>query len=259
MMNDDELRASIGRLDPLGSSEDDGVSIPHSSPEARELLETIMATPSATKEAQQPIPTRPPEPAPGGPGAALLLAGATALLVVGVLAGLVIAGNNSGQGEQRDLVLRDGDFLVPVEEQDVLSDDPASVLNLTAAEEDLFASCLRPDASVVAQSQIAFLGTVVSSEGGVVTLMVEEAYVGTEADSVTLSAPEGLEALIGGVAWQVGEAYLVSASAGTGGVPAELGGTEAETEGSGSVNYCGLTGLATADLQAFYDEAFGGS
>ncbi len=71
------------------------------------------------------------------------------------------------------------------------------------------------------------------------TPVVDEAYRGVDAGAVTLVAPEGLEALIGGVAWQVGRPYLVSAS-------------------DGVVHYCGQTGPATTELQAIYDAAFAG-
>ncbi len=59
------------------------------------------------------------------------------------------------------------------------------------------------------------------------------------AGAVTLIAPEGLEALIGGVAWEVGRSYIVSAS-------------------DGVVHYCGQTGPATPELQTIYDAAFAG-
>src|SRR5690606_30842071 len=52
-------------------------------------------------------------------------------------------------------------------------------------------------------------------------------------------APAGMEALIGGIPFEEGGSYLITAYDGT-------------------VNYCGFSGPATADLRAAFDEAFGG-
>lgn len=245
-MNDDELRDQLGRLDPLAESELNGDSItPYSSPQARELLENIMATPQSTKEKTEAQST----PQPSSQSRMPALAGAAAMFVVAAIAGFIFFGGSNADSE----VAQPGDPDEEQVEEGQPGEGDGSVLNLTAVEEDLFASCMRVEPTIIAQSQIAFRGTVVSAEAGVVELTVDDAYVGIDAESVILSAPEGLEALIGGVAWEVGEAYLVSASSGPG-VPSELGGTP--TEGSGTVNYCGQTGPATGELQALYDEAF---
>ena len=50
-------------------------------------------------------------------------------------------------------------------------------------------------------------------------------------------APEGLEALIGGVTFEPGQQYLITAT-------------------DGVVNYCGFSGPATPELQALFDQAF---
>ena len=57
------------------------------------------------------------------------------------------------------------------------------------------------------------------------------------AQMATLVAPEGMEALIGGVTFEPGQQYLISAT-------------------EGVVNYCGLSGPATPELQALFDQAF---
>jgi hypothetical protein len=86
---------------------------------------------------------------------------------------------------------------------------------------------------------LAFAGTATSVEGEVVTLTVDEWFVGGDAVTVRLLAPAGFEALIGGIAFEEGASYLVSATGGT-------------------VNYCGFSGESTPELVALYEEAFGG-
>ena len=55
---------------------------------------------------------------------------------------------------------------------------------------------------------------------------------------MTLQAPAGLEALVGGIDFEVGEQYLITAA-------------------DGVVNYCGYSAPATVDMVAAFDEAFG--
>ena len=76
-----------------------------------------------------------------------------------------------------------------------------------------------------------------SIDGDVVTLTVDEWYQGGDADVVTITAPLGMEALIGGIAFEPGQPYLVSAY-------------------DGVVSYCGMSGPATPELQQMYDDAF---
>ena len=136
------------------------------------------------------------------------------------------------------IAMTGGDDDPEVAEPVTTQPDELTVLELSSGNDDVMASCMVVDASIIAQNQIAFRGTVTMAENGVVQLTVDDAYVGVDEQVVTLSAPEGMEALIGGVAWEVGAPYLVSAWEGT-------------------VNYCGQTGPATPELQAIYDEAFG--
>ncbi|REK13114.1 MAG: hypothetical protein DWQ40_10345 [Actinobacteria bacterium] len=104
---------------------------------------------------------------------------------------------------------------------------------------DAFASCLAPEAEHLRNVPVAFAGIATSVEGETVVLSVDEWYAGGDSATVELFAPEGLEALIGGIDFEVGSEYLISAE-------------------NGTVNYCGLSGEATPELQAMYDEAFGG-
>lgn len=209
-MNDEQLRDRIGHLDP--STRD--VAIPRSSAEAHELLEQIMqtdidtapATPDTAKRRRAPLWL-------AGAAAAVIAAGA-ALVVTGVFDG--------DSGDEPDLA-------------------DAVVLSLGEGQ-DPAASCLRPDATVLAPVPLAFAGTATEVDGERVVLDVTEWYVGTEdevaADTVELTAPAGLEALTGGITFEVGEPYLISAQ-------------------NGVVNYCGLSGPATPQLQAIFEAAFG--
>lgn len=104
-------------------------------------------------------------------------------------------------------------------------------LNVSAA------TCPAVDATIIAQAPIAFKGTVTMHGDGVVQVIVDEAYAGVDAQTVTLTSPPGMEGFLGGVAWDVGSQYLVTAN-------------------SGVVNFCGRSGPATDELQAVFDQAF---
>jgi hypothetical protein len=85
---------------------------------------------------------------------------------------------------------------------------------------------------------VAFEGTVVASEGDSVTLDVDRWFKGGEASQVVLRAPQGLEALIDGIAFEVGSQYLITAT-------------------DGNVNYCGFSAKSTPEMRAAFEEAFG--
>ncbi|MCB9490839.1 MAG: hypothetical protein H6674_02080 [Dehalococcoidia bacterium] len=111
-------------------------------------------------------------------------------------------------------------------------------MELTAGGGDTMASCLAFDPNVLADMPVAFEGTAKNVEGERVTLEVDRWFTGGDADEVVLVAPAGLEALIGGINFEEGEQYLISAT-------------------DGQVNYCGYSGPATADLEAGFEQAFG--
>ena len=110
-------------------------------------------------------------------------------------------------------------------------------LELSLGESDALASCLPVDAATLADMSPAFAATATAVEGETATLSVDRWYAGGTADTVVLTAPAGLEALIAGFDLEVGERYLITATEGT-------------------VNYCGYSGPATPELQALFDEAF---
>ncbi|HWL44907.1 MAG TPA: hypothetical protein VNQ73_18335 [Ilumatobacter sp.] len=219
MTNDDELRDRIARIDP---SPDGLPTEPITSPRARALLESIMTTPLLT---EQPAQQAPPQPArsPRRPSPKRWLGAAAA--VVGLTgAGFGIAATTTG------VFTADA----PVEKP---QPEP-TVMELSTGDTDpSLMSCMMLTPEAIAVSPVAFRAVVDSVAGDVVTLAVDTWYAGGDADIVTLTAPQGMEALIGGLEFQAGQAYLVTAF-------------------DGVVSYCGQTGPATPELQAMFDAAF---
>lgn len=201
-MNEDELRDRLGRLDPVP---DDVPVEPMTTPSSRARLEQIMNTPVSPPTDRPVVP----------PSRNRWLIAAAAALVVLVVAGFAIA----SLGDDADDV----------------ADGPPLVLDLGA--DDPMASCMVPDATILADMSPAFAGTATSIDGEIVTLTVDRWYAGGDAAIVELHAQPGLEALIAGFSFEQGEQYLVTA-------------------GNGTVNFCGYSGPATPELQALFDEAF---
>ena len=117
-------------------------------------------------------------------------------------------------------------------------DTESEPLELAAGGGDSMASCMAFDPAILAEVPLAFEGTATAVDGDEVTLDVDRWFKGGESDEVVLVAPQGLEALIGGIPFEVGGQYLISAT-------------------DGQVNYCGFSGEATSDLQAGFESAFG--
>ena len=111
-------------------------------------------------------------------------------------------------------------------------------LELTAGGEDLTAMCIVFSVEELAKAPLAFEGTVTTVEGDTVTLDVDHWFKGGDAGQVILNAPQGMEALIAGIPFEVGGQYLITAY-------------------DGNVNYCGFSGPSTPELRAAYEQAFG--
>lgn len=116
--------------------------------------------------------------------------------------------------------------------------DTEPMMELEAGGSGAMASCMAFDPAILRDMPVAFEGTVTDVEGERVTLKVDHWFQGGDGEYVALIAPEGLEALIGGITFEEGEQYLISAS-------------------TGHVSYCGYSGEATAELRAGFDAAFG--
>ncbi|MDA0270254.1 MAG: hypothetical protein O2919_04415 [Chloroflexi bacterium] len=119
------------------------------------------------------------------------------------------------------------------------STETAPPLELSAGGGDGMMSCMAFDPAILAEMPVAFEGTATAVDGDRVTLEVDRWFKGGDAETVVVVAPQGLEALIGGIAFEVGGQYLVSAT-------------------NGQVNYCGFSGEATPDLRAGFEAAYGG-
>lgn len=198
-MENEELRSRLQKLDPTTS----GVEIKSVDEESsQKMLETIMSQ-SAGSEGIRP---------------AWYLMGAAAVAMVAFGAVTLFGGGST---------------------PDVAATPDGDAVELTVGSEDSLASCMALTPELVRDVPLAFAGTVTTVEGERATLTVDEWFVGGDAATVSLLAPSGFEALIGGIDFEVGKSYLVSAY-------------------DGVVNYCGFSGEETPELRAIYDEAFAG-
>jgi hypothetical protein len=111
-------------------------------------------------------------------------------------------------------------------------------LELSLGAGDALASCMAFDVTLLAGMSPAFAATATAIDGETVTLTVDRWYTGGDAATVVLQAPAGQEALTGGVAFEVGGQYLITAA-------------------EGVVNSCGYSGPATPELTAAFEQAFG--
>lgn len=232
----DDLRRRIADADPAR----DVAVTPVDSPPMRATLEEIMNSPAADTRREHagaptpPTPTTPPagdgasgrDRAPGDRRRWWLAAAAAAVVAVAATAAIGLTGGSDGAGDEPELVVPTIGIPEP--------------LTLSLGEgQDMMASCIRPSPEVLTPVEVAFAATAVEVDGERVVLEVTRWYTGGDRALVELTAPAGLEALIGGIDFRVGGDYLVSADAGI-------------------VNYCGLSGPATPELRAIYDAAFPG-
>ena len=195
----DDLRINLSRLDPMHSG------VPTESPttqSSRNRLERVMSTKLREQQSRERPRRRPWIIAAASVAAA-------SLAIVGVLS---LTGNPGPSGPPLTLSLGEGDAML---------------------------SCLPFEVGILAGMPMAFEGTATAVDGDRVTLTVDRWYTGGDAAEVTLTGPAGLEALIGGITFETGRQYLITAE-------------------SGNVNYCGYSGVATADMRAAFDQAFGG-
>jgi hypothetical protein len=198
-MENEELRNRLQKLDPTAS----GVEIKSVDEESsQKMLETIMSQ-SAGSESIRP---------------AWYLVGAAAVAMVAFGAVTLLGGGST---------------------PDVAATPDGEAVELTVGAEDTLASCMALTPELVRDVPLAFAGTVTAVDGDRATLTVDEWFVGGDAATVSLLAPSGFEALIGGIDFEEGKSYLVSAY-------------------DGVVNYCGFSGEETPELRAIYDEAFAG-
>jgi hypothetical protein len=197
----DELRNRLSRLDPVPPE----VRMdPVTSESSRHLLEEIMS--QETTDLQ-------PEPVSKGKKAWYAGVAAAAVVIVAIGAVGLLTGN---------------------EEDPVASGPP---VELSAGVDDPMAMCIMYSVEELAKAPMAFEGTVTSVEGETITLDVDHWFKGGDAEQVVITAPAGMEALIGGIPFEVGTQYLITAYDGT-------------------VNYCGFSGPSTPEFRAAFEQAF---
>lgn len=119
-------------------------------------------------------------------------------------------------------------------------DAPAPTeLALSLPPQDAMQMCIEFSPEVLAPVETAFAGTADDVEGDTVRLAVDRWYKGGDADVVVVTAGSPEVLLEGGITFEEGERYLVSANA-------------------GEVATCGLSAPYSDEMAAAYDEAFGG-
>ena len=217
----DELREQLGRLDPMHS----GVPVePTTTPSSQARLEQIMNTPLIDQETSN---ARSSHPGGNSPHIdaerdtrrrrmLMIISGAAAAAAIALGSVAIIRGGDDGSD---------------------LADGPPLELSLGAG--DTLASCMPFDVAVLASMSPAFAATATSIDDGTVTLAVDRWYTGGDAATVALQAPSGMQALIDGFDFEVGQQYLITAA-------------------EGNVNFCGFSGVATPELTAAFETAFGG-
>ncbi len=114
------------------------------------------------------------------------------------------------------------------------NDATTLALSLPATPE---ARCRAFDVAVLRTMQVAFEGTVTATDGEQTTLTVDRWFTGGDADRVRIDVPDGRTSESLGIEFRSGARYLVTATDGT-------------------VNGCGYSGPATAELESAFAEAF---
>jgi hypothetical protein len=154
----------------------------------------------------------------------------TALVILIALAGLSACGADDSTDSA-------GDASAPTTSS---GEDSADGTLALTADPAAAGKCAAPNAATLASFDTAFAGTVTALGDGTATLAVDQWYAGEEAGTVTVATPsKDLEDLLMAVDFQEGRSYLVSAT-------------------DGRVTLCGFTAEENPDLQALYDEAYGG-
>jgi hypothetical protein len=119
------------------------------------------------------------------------------------------------------------------------SDPAGPPLELSTGDPGIMASCLPVGADLLADMPVAFAGTVDSIDDERITLSVDRWYRGGDAGQVELTGITDLNMMISVIDFRVGEQYLITAT-------------------DGRINYCGFSAPATPELEALFEEAYGG-
>jgi hypothetical protein len=147
-----------------------------------------------------------------------LLAAAAAAVLAAVVGGFSLLGDGATPGS---------------------GDGQPTTLALELPPGDVAMSCIQFDVQFLREMPVALAGTVTALDPGRVSLDVDRWYKGGSADRVTIDVPVNNSAALDGVDFREGERYLLTATDGT-------------------VNGCGFSGPASAELESAYGAAFGG-
>lgn len=196
-MNDDELLARLRAADPARH-------IGEASSWTDELVEAVM------DDRTQPADSR----------RTWLLAGAVAAAVLAVGGGTYAALGGAGDDDEQGP-----------------TPGVARTIELAVPEPDAMQMCMQFSVDGLRPMELAFSGTVAEVDGETARIDTDHWYKGGDADVVLLQAPSADVLLEGGITFEEGERYLVTATAGT-------------------VSSCGFSGPWTAEMAAAYDEAF---
>lgn len=199
-MDDDELRARLRAADPARRAAPADSWI-------EDLAEATM-----DKDSSETTPARTTRP--------WLLAGAAAAVVAAVAGGAFALGGDDGDGDK--------------------DAEPRKELALALPAADPMRMCVQFSTEALAPMELAFSGEAYDVDGTTVRLTPDHWYRGGDgANDITLNAGSPDVLLEGGIVFEEGRRYLVTATDGT-------------------VNTCGFSGEYTDEMAAAYDEAFGG-
>lgn len=219
---DDELRRSLGALDPASRL------TPATPDRVARLLEDTMSdqsqdTRSDRAERRSPL---------------VWVAAAAAVVVI---AGASFAALRGGDDVQAPTA-QEPTSQAPGSDDPAPAQPTAEPGSTTAlvAPDVANAKCLVPNAQVLRANSLAFDGTVTSIEADQVTLAPTTWFKGTPSETVTVTAPsKQMQELLVGVDFQVGGRYLVTAFQDT-------------------VTLCGFSAAYTDELGQLYQDAYAG-
>jgi len=153
-----------------------------------------------------------------------VLAAAAAAVVATIGGAFALTQDDDGNGSGRD---------------DTVEAEPTTELALTLPEPNAMQMCVEFSPEVLAPLKVAFSAEVDDVDGDTVRLVPDHWYRGGNgADVVVLTAGSPEVLLEGGITFEEGERYLVTAD-------------------GGQVATCGLSGPYTDEMAAAYAEAFG--